>query len=177
MWGACCIEGRLEADAGRYGLRDGPSATEVMSSSIEDTVRALAGAISELQRAQAHLDREVADAQAAVSRAERRLQRALGGMSPARWRALVSGRASIRTATDSRDAHLAKKQRREVEAAMAEASEAHGSREVLVARAEHALEQAAHELGRFGPLATRLTAGAQHRSATRLRDAPSSIRT
>lgn len=149
----------------------------VMSSRVEDTVRALAGAISELQRAQAHLDREVADAQAAVSRAERRQQRVLAGMSPARWRALVSGRASIRTATDSRDAHLAKKRRRTVEAAMAEVRDSHASSEVRLARAEHLLEEAARQLERFGPLATRLARDAPHGPAKVLHDEPGPIRT
>lgn len=134
----------------------------VMSSRVEDTTHAFAGAMAELQRAQAHLDRDVADAQAAVSRAERRLRKALGGMSPARWRALVSGQASIRTTTHSRDAHLAKKRRLAVEAAMADVGEAHASRGVRVERAQQALEEAARELERFGPLATRLAAAARH---------------
>lgn len=167
-----------EVAAGLEDVHDARIAIGMMNRRIDDTARVLAVAIKEFHSAQAHLHREVADGGAMVARAERRLTRALQGMTLARWQALVSGKASIRSARDSRDAHLAKKRRLAVDAALGEVRAARDSHALRVAEAEGALEEAARRLQRFGPLAVRLSVlPAVSSSRLELRDAPASMST
>ena len=138
------------------------AAIGMMDSRIHETVRALTAVIDELSRAKAHLHGEVAAADAEVAKTQRRLNRVLDGMPLARWRALVSERASIRTAADSRDAHLAKKRRSVVEEALVEVQAAQTSGTLRVTRAEAVLDEAVQEVERFGPLAIRLAGPVGH---------------
>lgn len=131
-------------------------AIEVMGNRIEGTVRALAVAMHEVEGAFAQLELDRAGTGAEIARAERLLKHALDGMTLERWEALVSERASIRTAADSREAHLAKKRRSAVEKAQSEVSAARSGGARDLARAENTLDEAVQKLQRFGPLAIRL---------------------
>jgi SAM-dependent methyltransferase len=91
-----------------------------------------------------------------LRRAERRLRPALGGMSLDRWQRLSSGRASIRSAIDGRDSHMARNRRSSVDAALSAVEAARAARSEIDHRAKIELEEAARRLAAYGPLAMRL---------------------
>ena len=105
---------------------------------VEELVKRL----DEVEQRRIGLENAVRDADAAVTSAERRLRQALGGLSLGRWRALVSGQASIRSASAGRDASVAARRRFVVEAALQELAAARRESEDRIAEASSALRQA-----------------------------------
>lgn len=125
----------------------------VMRDRVVRVTDGLAEAMVEVERAKGCLRREAVEAGAEMASAERALRRALGAMSLARWEALVSGRVSLRTARDSREANMARRRRSPVEKALAEVREAEVAGVQRVERAQARLDAATRSLERFGPLA------------------------
>lgn len=111
-----------------------------------------------MEKCRIALDFAVRDVDEAVMAAERRLRLALAGLSLRRWRALVSGQASIRSAAAGRDANLAARRRSAVEAALQELSATRRASAHRVAEASTALDQAEMALAAFGIPASRGTA-------------------
>jgi len=110
---------------------------------MRQLVEELVKRLDEVEQRRIRLENAAKDADAAVTSAERRLRQALGGLSLGRWRALVSGQASIRSASDGRDAGVAARRRFAVEAALQELAASRRESEDRVAEASSALRQAA----------------------------------
>jgi hypothetical protein len=98
--------------------------------------------LEEVEQRRIALDFAMRDAEEALISGERRLRRALAGLSLGRWRALVSGQASIRSASAGRDANLAARRRSAVGAALRELSATRRASAHRVAEASTALDQA-----------------------------------
>jgi hypothetical protein len=131
-------------------------ALRVMTDRVARCTDGLAEAMVEVERAKTCMRQESADAGAEIARAKRALQRALGTMSLARWEALVSGQAYLRTARDSREANMARRRRSAVERSITELSMAEVVGLLRVERAQARLDDAMRGLERFGPLAAGL---------------------
>ena len=132
---------------------------EVMRDRLVRVTDGLAEAIVELEGARESLRRAHTESGTEIARVARALRRALGGMSLDRWEALMSGRAYLRTARDSRDANLARRRRVAVEEALAEVHVAEAAGVETIESAQARLEEAVRGLERFGPLAAWLSRG------------------
>jgi hypothetical protein len=133
---------------------------------MRQLVEELVKRLDEVEQRRIALENSAKDADAAVTSAERRLRQALVGLSLGRWRALVSGEASIRSARAGRDASVAARRRLAVEAALQELEAARRASEGRVAEASTALRQAEEALSVFGMPASRGVADSEHLDAT-----------
>lgn len=119
-------------------------------------MRGLAEVIEDVERVRAEAKRDLDAADAAFRLAERTLRTALGGMPLDRWQRLSSGRASIRSAIDGRDSHMARNRRSAVAAALSAVEAARAARSEIDHRAKIELKEAARRLAEYGPIAMRL---------------------
>lgn len=143
--GGVGVEGR--------GSADGEVAFVVVRQTVKVVVGGLGEVLGEVERAEKALEHARLRSDASVRLAERRLERALGGIGLARWRALVSGRSSIRSHRDGREAAVAARRRPAVDEAVAALAAARAAAESRVAAAEEMLARAAKRLDAYGPLA------------------------
>jgi hypothetical protein len=127
----------------------------VVRQTVKVVIKELGEVLGEVEQATKALEHARRQAETSVRLAERRLERALGGMSLPRWQALVSRRRSIRTHSDGREAALAARRRPAVDEAVAGLAATRGAAESRVAAAEEMLARAAKRLEAYGPLARR----------------------
>jgi len=125
----------------------------VVRQTVKVVVGGLGEVLGEVERAEKALARARLRSDASVRLAEQRLERALAGMGLARWRALVSGRRSIRSHRDGWEAAVAARRRQAVDEAVAALAAARAAAESRVAAAEEMLARAAKRLDAYGPLA------------------------
>jgi hypothetical protein len=128
-----------------------------MGDRLSGLVEALPGVVATWETAVKGRDSAVCHRDVALSRAERRLQAALGGMTLRRFRALISGEASIRSRQAGRDMFLARKRAAVVEAAVRTLEEVEAAERRQVEFADQALAEATVHLLAYGPAASALT--------------------
>jgi hypothetical protein len=128
-----------------------------MGDRLSGLVEALPRVVATWEAAVKRRDSAVCHRDAALSRAERRLQAALGGMTLCRFQALISGEASIRNHQAGRDMFLARKRAAAAEAAVRSLEEVKAAELRQVGFADQALAEATAHLLAYGPAASALT--------------------
>jgi hypothetical protein len=103
----------------------------------------------------------VAEADRAIRRAQTDLDRALRGVPPDRWRALLTGTLSLRDPHAARDVHRARRSKAGVKTAIARVAEARQTKKELVRLADQDLASAARRQKGYGRLGERLLATGQ----------------